>query len=173
MTALVSPSLVATGQTTEPFKAERIERTASFLVKAPVEKAFPLFGPVREMEWCTGWEPQVIYTTDPYVEEHMVFQSQPRFDNEPPYLWLITQFQPEAHFVEYTVSTNERVWFISVKCAPEGGHTKVTVRYRFTGLTPRGNALNRLALESMYANNLQDWEDEIDRYLQAHPQAVK
>ncbi len=165
MTTLAFLSMVANGQPPQHFKAERIERTASFVVKAPIEKVFPLFGPIREMEWATGWEPKVVYSTDPYVEEHMVFQSQPRFDDEPPYIWLITQYQPTSHFVEYTVSTNERVWFISVKCVPDGSNTNVTVRYRFTGLTARGNELNRQALAQMYANNLKDWEDEINQYL--------
>ncbi len=173
MITLASTSMVASGQKSHPFKAERIERTASFVVKAPVEKVFPLFGPIREMEWATGWEPKVVYSADPYVEEHMVFQSQPRFANEPPYVWLVTQFQPQSFFIEYTVSTNERVWFISVKCLPEDSHTNVTVRYRFTGLTARGNELNRQALEAMYTHNLKDWEEELDRYLQNHPQASK
>ena len=147
------------------FRPERIEQTATFTVHTSLDQAFPLFGPVRERDWAAGWEPKIIFSSDPLVEEHMLFQTQPRFENEPPYLWVVSQFRPEQYFIEYSVSTNERIWFVSVQCAAAGEHTRVTVRYRFTGLTPRGNELNRVALDRMYAQQLKDWESELNQFL--------
>src|SRR5438045_210751 len=117
------------------FKAARVEKSASFKVNTNVEKAFPLFGPIREKEWAAGWEPQIIYSTNPEVEEHMIFKTAGHHHGEDEYLWVITQFRPSDFFVEYTVSTSQRIWFITVKCRPHGQSTNVTVTYSYTGLT--------------------------------------
>lgn len=148
-----------------PFKAARVEKSASFKVNTSVEKAFPLFGPIREREWTAGWEPQIIYSSGAEVEEHMVFKTTARHQGEDEYLWVITQFRPKDFFVEYMVSTSQRIWFIAVKCRPHGQSTNVTVTYSFTGLTAEGNSMNELALHNMYANNLKDWEEDINYYL--------
>jgi hypothetical protein len=147
------------------FKAERIQKSASFKVNAKVEKAFPLFGPIREKEWAADWEPQLIFSPGAEVEEHMVFKTTARQHGEGEYLWMITQHRPKDFFIEYTVSTAQRIWFVSVKCRPHGQNTNVTVTYSFTGLTEEGNRMNELALNNMYANNLKDWEEDINYYL--------
>lgn len=147
------------------YKAERISRTASFLVKEDVKKVFPLFGPVREMEWAEGWEPQIVFSETMDVETKMIFQTAERFENEGKYTWVISQYFPERYLIEYTVSTPERIWFITVQCAENGEQTHVTVTYTFTGLTEKGHELNKQALEKMYAENLKDWEAAINYYL--------
>jgi hypothetical protein len=152
------------------FKAERVERSATFNVNAPIEKAFPLFGPIREKEWAHGWEPEVIFSRSLEVEEHMVFKTTGRHDGEGDYLWVVSQFRPKDYFIEYTVSTSQRVWFISVKCRPGRANTITTVTYSFTGLTDEGNHLNQQALEKMFAHNLKDWEEAINYYLQTGKQ---
>lgn len=150
---------------TSNFKAERISRTASFLVQAPIEKVFPLFGPVREMEWAQGWNPHLIYSETKEVEERMIFETSGKFEEEDKYTWVITQYSPQDHLIEYTVSTPERIWFITVKCEALGKETKTTVSYTYTGLTARGNERNKEALANMYADNLKDWEMAINYYL--------
>jgi len=147
------------------FKAERIQKSASFIVNTPVENAFPLFGPIREKEWTAGWEPQIIYSTHSEVEEHMVFKTPGKHPGESEFLWVLTQYKPKDYFFEYTVSTTQRIWFISVQCQPGGKNTKVTVTYSYTGLTEKGNELNKAALEKMYAHNLKDWEEAINYYI--------
>jgi len=150
---------------TQGFKSERIQKSASFVVRAPLEKAFPLFGPIREKEWAAGWEPQIIFSIDPEVEEHMIFKTAGGHPGESEYLWALTQFRPDESLVEYTVSTSNRVWFITVKCKPNGNYTNVTVTYSYTGLTEHGNQLNKIALDKMFAHNLRDWEEAINYYL--------
>ena len=147
------------------FKAERVQKSASFIVNAPIEKSFPLFGPIREKDWTAGWEPKMIYTVDPLVEEHMVFQTKGAHESEPEYTWALTQFRSSAYFIEYTVSTSNRIWFITVKCQPNGGTTSVTVTYCYTGFNDLGNQLNKSAIDKMYEHNLKDWEEAINYYL--------
>jgi hypothetical protein len=143
---------------------ERISRTATFTVDATIEKAFPLFGPIREKEWAEGWNPEIIYGMGE-VEEHMMFRTKSSFEDESSFLWVITQFYPEKYFIEYTVSTPNRVWFIRVQCTSERTKTNVSVTYSYTGLNERGNELNRIALEKMFSDDLKDWQAAINYYL--------
>lgn len=140
---------------------ERIQKTATIWVQAPVQAAFPLFGPVREKEWAYGWDPQIVYGTSE-AELHMIFETS---GAEGTYTWVITQFEPSNFLVEYTVSTADRIWFITVQCKDRGKKTEVEVTYTYTGLSARGNELNRKAMDKMFAQNLKDWEAALDYYL--------
>lgn len=150
---------------TNPFKAERVSRTASFIIRSSIENVFPLFGPVREMEWAQGWTPQLIYSETKEVEEHMIFETNGKFEGEEKYTWIITKYFPQDYLIEYNVSTPERIWFITVKCEALGKETKTTVTYTYTGLTERGNERNKEALANMYSDNLKDWEEAINHYI--------
>ena len=154
------------------FKAERVQRTASIVMNAPIEKVFPLFGPIREKEWTTGWEPSVLLSKDLLIEEHMIFQTKGH-EGEGKYTWAVTTYEPEKHLVEYTVFTSERIWFIRVACEAAGEKTNATVTYTFTGLTEEGNQKNKSALERMYAHDLKDWEEAINYYLETGKQLVE
>lgn len=167
---LISMTIATTSFAQTSFNAERVEKTASFEVNASIEKAFPLFGPIREKEWAAGWEPQIIFSSNPEVEEHMIFKTSGRYHGEEEYLWVVSQFKPKEYFIEYTVSTSQRVWFISVKCRPGRKNTIVTVTYSFTGLSVEGNKLNQQALDKMYARDLKDWEEDISYYLETGKQ---
>jgi hypothetical protein len=144
---------------------QRIEQTASFIVKSKIEKVFPLFGPIREKEWATGWEPEIIYSNHPEVEEHMIFTTPGKLQGEQ-YIWVITQYRPFDFIIEYTVSARDRIWFITVMCESQDKDTKVTVTYSYTGFTEQANQLNQNALKNMFAHNLKDWEEAINFYLE-------
>jgi len=147
------------------FKSERISRSASFTIDGPIEKVFPLFGPIREMEWAEGWNLEIIFSESPEVEEHMIFQTSGGHGGEK-YTWVITQFNPELHQIEYTVSTSERIWFIRVQCESMNAQTKATVTYTYTGLSSSGNEKNKEALAKMFSKDLADWQEAINHYLQ-------
>ena len=150
------------GQTN--FKPERIAKSASFTLDGKIEKVFPLFGPFREKEWADGWDPQIIFCEDNLIEEHMIFQTNVSSD-EKLYTWVVSKFDPKTFLVEYTVSTKNRIWFITVQCQPMKEKTKATVTYTYTGLNEEGNELNRTALAKMYSHDLKDWEEAINYYL--------
>jgi hypothetical protein len=46
------------------FTAERISKSAGFIVDQNIEKLFPLYGPIEEMKWAHGWSPDVIYSNN-------------------------------------------------------------------------------------------------------------
>ena len=146
----------------KPPASQRISQTSTFRVEAPLEKAFPLFGPILEKEWAWGWDPKVVYSSSALIEEKMIFRTKGR---EGDYTWIVSRYEPQQYLVEYTVYTQERVWFITVLCSGEGQATEVSVTYTYTGLTETGNALNRQALDEMFKHDLKDWEEAIAWYL--------
>jgi hypothetical protein len=161
--ALILITMEALSQTLAT-KATRISRTASFIVNEKIEKVFPLFGPIREMEWAEGWEPEVIFSSGAQVEQHMIFRTKGS-PSEKYYTWVVTQFDPSEFVLEYAVSTLNRIWFINVRCAPANDTTIATVSYTYTSLNEEGEKLNSAALERMFKNDLRDWQEAINYYI--------
>lgn len=148
-----------------PFIPERVSKTATIQIEAPIEKVFPLFGPIKEMEWAHGWNPQRIYPKEAIMEEHMIFQTKSSNEHESHFLWMVTQLDFTKHIIEYTVQTPNRIWTISVQCNPQNSATTATVIYCYTGLNDLGNELNKTALAQMYTDDLKDWEKALNHYL--------
>lgn len=146
-------------------QVQRITRTATFTIQGEITAVFPLFGPIREKEWATGWNPEIIYSDHPEVEEHMIFKTKGNHVDEPEYLWIVTRYEPEAYLIEYTVSTHNRVWFITVQCESFSLETIVTVTYSYTSLNRLGHDRNQEMVDHMFAQNLNDWKEAIDHYL--------
>ena len=169
ITFLIYMNLISYQQINVDFKSERIQRSAIIVIDGKIENVFPLFGPIREMEWAEGWNPEIIYRSAPdaLMEEHMIFQTN---GHDEKYTWTISQYRPEHHLIEYTVSTCERIWFIRVRCQEVGERTEAGVSYTYTALTENGARKNAHALKSMFAHNLKDWEEAINYYLKTGKQ---
>ena len=149
------------------FESERISRTSIITLNAPLDKVFPLFGPIKEKEWADGWSPEIVYSKTNLLEEHMVFKTKSHGHGETHYTWIVTKYAPEQSFIEYTVFTSERLWCITIKCSENTNiqTTDAEITYTYTGLTEKGNAINEKALQSMYSKDLKDWEETINYYL--------
>ena len=154
--------------TTPDFVSRKLSRTATIHLKGPLAEVFPLFGPIREKEWAAGWDPEIIYSSTGLVEEHMVFRTPSHHGHhEPDPIWTVSKYQPEGGLIEYMVFTTERLWWITVECEAdlENQATKAEITYTYVGLTELGNMINQRALQVMFANDLQDWQDAINHYL--------
>lgn len=148
------------------FNAERVSKTASFVINAPVDTVFPLFGAFEERKWAEGWEPALIYPSAEVIEEGTTFRTKAYDQEEADYVWRINQFDPAAYLIQYLVFTPNRYWTITVRCAPvEDNQTQTQVTYAYLGLNPLGNLLNKQSLDRMFAHNLTDWAEAIHLYL--------
>ncbi len=163
--AIFSACQPAVEETT--FQSQKVSKTASFSVKANIDRVFPLFGAFEERKWETGWDPELIYPGEEVIQEGTAFRTKGH-GSEPEYLWVVTQYEPRAHHIQYLVSTDNRFWTISVdsRQGKTPSTTDVTVTYAFTSLTPKGNDLNTASLERMYRHNLQDWALALNNYLE-------
>ncbi len=153
---------------TTPFKAKRISRTSTIQLNGPLDKVFPLFGAIREKEWADGFDPRIVYSVTNLLEEHMVFETRTEYPGEESdKTWVVSKYGPEQAFIEYTVFTSVRVYWITIQCRENPGEptTQAQVTYTFIGLSSEGNALIEKARDEMFMHNLKDWEKAINHYL--------
>jgi hypothetical protein len=147
------------------FTAVRISKSATIVLDGMIDTVFPLFTPVQEKVWAEGWEPEIQYSQTE-AEVDMIFCTAPRFADEERYTWILSLYNIEAHELKYTVLTSERLWFITIRCEPFlNNKTKATITYTYTGLSQKGNDYNQLALQKMFAYDLNDWAEAINYYL--------
>ena len=145
-----------------------ISKIATITLNAPLLEVFPLFGPIREKEWAEGWNPRMVTEHSTDVEQHMVFQTEAHADADPQtYTWVLSSYDPDNAFIEYTVFAGERLWWITIRCDQSEGDKAIraTITYKYVGLSEEGDQRNERALEAMYRHELIDWEVAINHYL--------
>lgn len=156
------------------FVSKRISKTASFVVNAPIEKVFPLYGAFEERKWVPTWKPVLIYPDKEIIEEGTTFKIDisshhgHNLHSEDQYLWIVTKYQPENYLIQYLVSTENRFWTITLESIPieNQSKTQTTITYMFTGLNTEGNKLNEKSLDHMFSKNLTDWSDALNTFFQ-------
>lgn len=63
--------------------AKRISRTSTITLNSSLETVFPLFGPVKEMEWAEGWQPEIIYSQADITYTYTALNERDRRDHQP------------------------------------------------------------------------------------------
>jgi hypothetical protein len=113
------------------FNATQAERAITFTIDAPPHDAFPLFSAKREMEWDHEWRPV-------FLADETVFMVNDDFG---PSTWIRTRYDEHERAVNYVRVTPEHtvgeIWIRVV--ATSDARSNVTVTYRLTGLSERGN----------------------------------
>jgi hypothetical protein len=144
----------------------RISQSATIVLHGHPADVFPLFGAVEEKKWAEGWNPEILYSGSGEMEQHMIFRTKPLFRDERDYLWIVSVYDPPSMHVEYTVSTDQRIWTITVVCRTfPGNFTEATVTYTYTGFTDDGIRHNAESMALIFAHDLRDWEEAINHYL--------
>ena len=148
------------------FSAERLTRTAEIDLNAPIAEVFPLFNPVEEPKWAPHFQPRFIYPPDRTVQQGMTFKTHGHGD-EADLVWRINEYDPVAHHIQYLVYGANRYWTITIDCREvERGKTSARVTYDFLPLEEAGVAVSKASLDAMFANDLTDWEQAINSYLE-------
>src|SRR5438067_506149 len=90
----------------------QVRRMGEITLHAPLEKVFPLFGPVDEAKWAPGWQASIkhggnaevgtVFTTDASGHQAM---------------WIVSRYEEERRAIQYTVVFPEdRVVQIDIEC---------------------------------------------------------
>jgi hypothetical protein len=158
-----APSPPASGQ--GPFQAMAVSHAATIRLTGPVEKVFPLFGPVREKEWAPGWSPELVYPADGEVAEGMVFKTAGEAGET---LWVIMRYDPDQHIIVYAnVTPGYMVNRILISCTAAGsGQTDATVAYIHVALGEQGNSFVRHMDDQAYVAKMEHWRQAINYRLE-------
>jgi hypothetical protein len=136
----------------------------AFTVEAPVDRALPLFGAIRERDWAPDWSPDVLWPAPASDREGMVF-SIPHGDRTA--IWVNTALDPLARRAQYVyVIPGVVATVITIGLAPHGNASHVSVRYERTALAVQANG----AVESMARRDRAagpEWEHQIKQHLSA------
>jgi len=145
----------------------QLSQQSSLILNGKIEEVFPLFGFWEEKKWAFGWKPVIVFPDFPDIKEGTVFKTESSFIEEPSYNWIISKYEPENYFIEYIVSTQNRIWVIKVQCLSlDNQKTKAIISYSYVALNETGKNYNQLALNEIFKSNLKDWEEAINYYIE-------
>lgn len=154
------------------FEGNRIHE---FTQKNPAtpDKVFPLLCPVREADWLPGWQYRLIYSESGVAELGCVFttpnppgSASPNRDTAET-TWIVTDYDPGAFRIGYLwidpghIITELRIQLI----ASDSSGTRTVIRYRYTGLSPEGNAELQHYTEEWFESKMKNWKRTTNHYL--------
>jgi hypothetical protein len=162
MRLLVLLLLVAAGfaQSTKPV---HVRRAGQITLRGPVDKVFPLFGPVDEAKWAPGWEPSIQYGGNAELGTVFTTHSSPH-----PATWIISRYDGKAHSMQYTVVFPEdRVVQLDIACqSGNGDETYCGVVYAMTALSEAGRPGVEHYTQERHEERIAHWQMAINHYLQ-------
>ena len=143
----------------------RVKRTYLQTLIAPPEIVFPLLCPVREVEWANGWNPRLVVTGSGFVEPGCVFIVP---DKPQESTWVVTQWDPQAYFVEFIKVIPEfTVGKIEIQLRKgDSAQTLAEVTYSFTALSRQGAEFVEQFTSERYEEFMKEWESELNHFLQ-------
>jgi hypothetical protein len=133
------------------FKPVRVSRSATLTFDSPIDRVFPLFGPIREKEWAEGWQPEILYSQSPLADEPgAIFVTD--HPGEPQTIWIVNRFDVDQRVVEYwRITPGLRLAQVTITCqAGASGVTDATVTYTFTALSEEGSHVVAAFTEDHY-----------------------
>jgi hypothetical protein len=110
----------------------------SFVVQAPYDDVFPLFGAHEERKWAAGFDPQFVYPSPAHDRQGMVFITEQEGLTR---VWTNTAFDGRTGHVQYVYFvTNIMAALIDIHLKAAGvADTTVHVVYERTALRPEAN----------------------------------
>jgi hypothetical protein len=152
------------------FIAKRITRNYQQKINASSSTVFSLLCPVREAEWLSGWDYELIYSVSGVAEEGCVFTSSQKGEKDT--IWLITkrdEDKKEIEFVRITPESRVAKLNISVEDADDGT-SLVNITYVFTALNESGNKFLESLTEDKFNENMKFWEYSMNHFIKTGKQ---
>lgn len=148
------------------FKGIQASRTYKQINNASPDVVFPLLCPVREKDWINGWDYKMIFSKSGLIEKDCVF-STPHHGNEQT-IWYVTEHDKENFKIEFVrVTPNEEVVKINIYLIDNGnGTTTSNITYQYTTLNNNKNLWIKEKLDSEFKENMIEWENAINFYIE-------
>ena len=145
------------------FRAKSATNQATIRLAGPIDKVFPLFGPVEEKKWVPGWNPQVVSPEGVSVAPGMVFLTQ---EHSGTMYWVVTRYASEQHAVAYAnVVPGFIVNRIEIQCRAAGKETECSVMYAHVALSEEANRWVETQDATAYSRKMAHWTEAINHWL--------
>ncbi|MFC2133158.1 hypothetical protein ACFLTH_00955 [Bacteroidota bacterium] len=148
-------------------KSEIIERKLDFTIDQPVDKVFPLQSPEGEKLWVPGWDYENLMGHTNLHEDY-IFTTQTHDHAAADALWIVKTFDPDNYHVQYyKIEPGEKIGIVTVHCETvNGDRTKVTITYKYLGLSEKGNEFIRNFSEDEYELFILEWKRLLEEYFE-------
>lgn len=145
-------------------KPNKISHTYEQTINGSIDEIFPLYCPVRETEWCYGWEPKIVYSNSGVVEPGCIFITE---DSNQETIWYVTVYDIEQGHLEMIYIT-PGVIFTKLEITVEPISDKVTkavITYSKTSLGKAGEEILKGFTDEYYNSFMKSWENEMNYFL--------
>ena len=144
-----------------------VSYTSEFTIDRPVDEVFPLMSPEGEKLWVPNWDYENVMNSTELSEDY-VFVTKTHDHGTTDAVWIVKRYEPSRHEVEfYKVEPDDKVGTVNVKCAEEGdGATRVSVTYKYTAISKRGNEFVNGFSENAYHDFIKEWKQLLETYFQ-------
>ena len=152
------------------FIAKRVTKSCQQKINAASSTVFSLLCPVREAEWLSGWDYELIYSVSGVAEEGCVFTSNQKGEKDT--IWLITKRDEGHKEIEFARITPEsRVAKLNISVADaDDGTSLVNITYVFTALNESGNKFIEALTEAKFNENMKFWENSMNHFIKTGKQ---
>ena len=147
--------------------SETIELTSSFLINRPVDIVFPLQSPEGEKLWVPNWDYNNIMGNTNLKEDY-VFTTKNHDHAAADAIWIVNKFDADNHFVQfYKIEPNQKIGVVTIECRPfDGEQTKVSITYKYIGLSAEGNEFIKNFTEEEYELFIAEWQRLLEEYFE-------
>jgi hypothetical protein len=128
------------------------ERTMTLALAGAPETVFPLFGPVCEGVWASGWQPEFLHPKSGGTGEGAVFTTGGPHGTQA--IWILSAYdvqRRELQYVQVIPGMMVTELLIQVREGPNK-NSAVSVTHRWTTLSPLG--------ETILAHHLKEFSEE-------------
>ena len=146
-------------------RADRVTRTCGLRIRAPRDVVFPLLCPVREAEYLSDWQAEILYSKSGVAEEGCVFRT--RNPGGEPSIWTIRVHDEAAGLIEFFIVTPEsRVSTLVVGLRDsDHGATDVTFTYTHTAIADPDRAFIAEFTEERFLEKMPGFEKSRNEFL--------
>ena len=150
---------------------ERVTRSQVLRIQAGSNVVFPLLCPVREAEYLSDWQAEILYSKSGVAEEGCIFRT-PNPGSEPS-IWTMRVHEEAAGLIEFVIVTpDSRVSTLVVELRESAhGATDVTFTYTHTAIADPGRAFIAEFTEERFLEKMTGFENSLNEFLGSADQA--
>ncbi|MFO7665699.1 MAG: hypothetical protein R6V76_03690 [Desulfobacterales bacterium] len=120
-------------------RTKRIICTHKEVIKAPMEKIFPLLCPVEELKWIDNWQYQLVYSESSVNENNCIFRENMSglilFDSPITITWITTLYDPDSRIQFVLMCGEMAVIKFDIELRDQGnGSSSIQFKFTYTSL---------------------------------------
>jgi hypothetical protein len=142
----------------------RVTHTYVQTIQGTPEEIFPLYCPVREVEWCEGWDPKTVYSESGVVELDCVFVTE---EDGVESVWYVTVHDAKNGHVEMIQhSVGVAISKLIIKIEPiSDTETRAAITLGITSLGKAGDEALKEFTRENFDISMDAWEKAMNHFL--------